>query len=142
MLRLLVLFVLSRHSCFLVYLKFFFLRSYNKRKRILRIIFLIKKISLYKKKKWRFYIQYYLQILTKFWLSKGIEHLSLKIPRFIASIITALYNVCTNEYPISRNLFAVKVACVYRPLSRNVRDIRVEGWTLPLDDQTTATDAP
>lgn len=68
--------------------------------------------------------------------------LSLKIPRFIASIITALYNVCTNEYPISRNLFAVKVACVYRPLSRNVRDIRVEGWTLPLDDQTTATDAP
>lgn len=51
MLRLLVLFVLSRHSCFLVYLKFFFLRSYNKRKRILRIIFLIKKISLYKKKK-------------------------------------------------------------------------------------------
>lgn len=82
----------------------------------------------------------------KFWPSKGIKFvLSFEIPRFIASIITALlYNVCTNEYPISRNLFAVKVACVYRPLSRNVRDIRVGGLnsTHLTIKQTTATDAP
>lgn len=79
-----------------------------------------------------------LQILRNFDLRKESNVLSFEIPRFIASIITALlYNVCTNEYPISRNLFAVKVACVYRPLSRNVRDIRVGGAELyPLDDQT------